>query len=170
MTDDTAVIHIKRSWCSIIPHLMFALLVTALVVYLTINTKSFGVEIPIQILDGEINLTFPLFLLVLGVLLARPIFLLKDTRHILTERHIYTEFGRFSLFRKHSELAFEEMLGVRFEQSLLERILTVGTISVWTASADHPEVVMKGVRRPEVYTKIIRERIDKNLIKRKQQA
>ena len=58
------------------------------------------------------------------------------------------------------------MLGVRFQQNLLERALNVGTVLVWTASADRPEVVMKGVRDPDVITRIIQQRIDEIIMQR----
>lgn len=58
-------------------------------------------------------------------------------------------------------------MGVRISQNLLERVLDVGNILVWTAVADRPEISMHGIGGPQAYAKAIQSKIDQALIARK---
>lgn len=159
-------LRISRSWRSVLPNLIFAFVAAGLVLYFSLEYDFFGFTLDFTFFGKKITAVFPLFLLVLGVLLARPVFLMKDTKHILASHHLYSESGRLSLHRQHVEIAFEKMLGVRFQQNLIERALNVGSVLVWTASADRPEVVLKGIKDPEVITRTIQQRIDEIIMQK----
>lgn len=157
-------LRIKRSWWSVIPNFILAVVAVIVIRHLSqvSSLPSLDIKVPLGGTDWLLHL--PIYLLVGLVLIARPLFLMRDTIHLLGQHHLYSEFGRMSLNREHIEIAFEEMLGVRFRQNLLERILDVGTILIWTASADRPEIVMRGVRDPARVVHIIRDRIDSVII------
>ena len=109
----------------------------------------------------------PVSFLVFAVLLIRPLALLFDASYRLGTHHLYGTTGRISLQRRHSEIAFEDMRGVKCEQGLLSRLLNIGTVLVWTASANAPAITMRGLSSPEHITHMIRERIDRTHIQKR---
>lgn len=157
-------IRIHRSWRSVIPQLLFAFVATSSVLWASIRYDLVGPELPI----GSISLLLPVALLVGLVTFARPLLLLLDCKHELGEHHLYSIKGRCSLRREYVEIPFDEMLGVRSRQTLLERILGTGSILIWTASADHADLILDGIADPERHSQMIGARIDHSAVERKQ--
>lgn len=163
MSDDTSRIprhRLHRSWRSVLPQLIFAFIGAGLVAYVSAYYNVFALEIP------NLHLKLPLFLLVLGVLSIRPLFLMYDCRHLVGQHHLYSTFGLMSWRRNSTEIPFEDIVGVRVYQTIFQRILGVGDIGVWTATGDRPEVTMKGIFRPDKAMKLIRERVDQAIMER----
>lgn len=162
---DTEFPRIKfyRSWLSVLPQLLFAALAAAVVAWATVGTTMYA--LPLR-LFGEQWIALPLFLLILGVLCVRPLILLLDAVHTVGVHHIYSTQGRISWHRHALEIPFEDVLGVRVHQTMLERILNVGTVLVWTATAERPDLQMKGLRNPTNVMHVIRERVDAAIIAR----
>jgi len=165
---ENAETHVRmhRSWRSVLPQLIIGLLIAILVLVISLRFGLFATQINL----GEDTVTLPLFLLILIVLSIRPLLLMFDCRHELGCHHLRSAQGIVSLKKEQVEIPFEDILGVRFTQSILERILNVGTILVWTASAEKPEVSLKGIGDPAYFARIIKDRIDQAKIKRNQKA
>jgi uncharacterized membrane protein YdbT with pleckstrin-like domain len=137
-----------------------AAFVAALAVHLWFEHGWSGAVIPVAVHGAQKNIVLPLSLLVLLILLARPLVLLIDSVYTIGNHHLYAVVGRCSLKKKHIEIPYEDMRGVRFEQSMTQRLLDVGVISVWTATSESAAITMRGIAHPEAVTSMIRERID----------
>lgn len=157
-------IRLRRSWRSVLPEMLLAFAMALLILWLSIKYDSFGLPIPLGSLGLNYTLNLPLYMLVFVVFMARPLFLLYNARHEVGEHHVYSVQGIWSLKRDHVEIPFEDVLGVRYKQSLLERVLNVGNILVWTASAERPEIVMEGIGDPEEGMRLIRARLDETIL------
>lgn len=165
--DNKTHVRLRRSWRSVIPGMLFALLMAILVLWLSIQYDVYGITFPLGFLGLNYNFTFPLYVFVFIVFMARPIFTLYNCRHEIGEHHVYSVQGIWSLKRDHVEIPFEDILGVRYKQTILQRIFDVGDILVWTANADRPEIVMEGIGEPEEGMHIIRSRIDQTILSEK---
>ena len=100
------------------------------------------------------------------VLMSRPVVILFDSVYVVGRHHLYAIRGRLSLRRYLTEIPYEDMRGVRCEQSIVERVLNIGRIVVWTASADRPAVAMRWISAPARVTDLILHLIDRARLKR----
>ncbi len=140
----------------------------AVAIFLQIFLKRLKVDdfgITIDVLGRLINLTFPFGLLILLVLLVRPTVRLLDCIYIVGAHHLYAVTGRLSLRARHVEVPYEDMRGVQFIQNILERILGIGTVIVWTAAADSPAIKMERIGDPQRIARIVARNIDKARMK-----
>lgn len=161
-------IFLHRSWRSIIPRVLVGLALTAIVYYLTREMVNGAPSLNFVFLGQEISLSFPIALLVLLVTLARPVSLLFDCSHEIGCHHLKSTKGLLSFQREQVEIPYEDILGVRVSQNIFERILSVGRILVWTASADRPEISMGGIGSPEIGARLIKDKVDAVLIEHNQ--
>ena len=150
-----------------IPYVLLVFAVAYLIYSFTSRSDAYGLEIPVGFL-GIAELTLPVWLLFLIVGLARPLMLMRDSCHYMSDHHLRSTTGMMSLRREQVNIPFEDILGVRVSQGILERIFNTGTILVWTAFADRPEVKMKGIFRPQHYADMLSARIDDALVNRGQ--
>jgi uncharacterized membrane protein YdbT with pleckstrin-like domain len=105
-----------------------------------------------------------LIALVTGVALflytfTRGIYLMCNFRHEVGPSHLTSAQGLSSLSKDCVAVPLRDILGVRTVQSTMERMLGVGSIVIWTASADRPEIVMQGIARPVRVAALISERV-----------
>ncbi len=163
-TNSEKRVFFHRSWRSLMPHLLLAAVVSAGVAWLSLRYSFFSLAVRVPMGESQMVLELPLFLLVLSVMVIRPLLLKYDDLYEVGEHHVYATSGRFSLHREHYEIPFEDIKGVRVRQSILQRILGVGDIVVWTAIADRAEVVMEGLRHPEIPLRVLRDRIDQAIL------
>lgn len=156
---------IHRSWRSVLPGLLLFIVVS-------IASVPISNEYPILLLDFDLSLfglpyrvSMPILGLISAVLLARPLFLMYDCYHQVRCHHLRTISGRCSLRKNSVEIAYEDLRGVRVQQSLLERILGVGTIMIGTSITDQPKVRLHGIGNPSFYANIIMEFMDRTHFK-----
>ncbi len=98
--------------------------------------------------------------LICAIVLVRPIIMLFDSYLQATPHHVKVCSGRCSLKQKWHEFPYENLLGVEVDQSILDRLLGVGTVYLNTAVRGTPELLVRGVRRPTEIAEIIANRID----------
>lgn len=153
-------VHLHRSWRSVAFALAVGIGLTALVLWSTVQLSLFGPSLSI----GSSNVVLPVFLLIGLVLISRPLLLMWDCKHEITCHHVRSTQGRCSLKRQFVEIPFEEILGVRASQTFLERLFGVGAVLIWTASAEHPDLIMKGIRDPEHYARVIGAKLDRAIL------
>lgn len=158
--DSAGHIHIHRSWRSVILSLVVGLIVTFATFWLSVAYSAFGPEISVS----GMTFTLPVFLLVGIVAVIRPLLLMFDCQHEISCHHVRSTQGRCSLRKQFAEIAYEEILGVRASQNILERLFNVGSILIWTASAEHPDLILHGIKDPEYYARIIGSKIDRSII------
>jgi apolipoprotein N-acyltransferase len=90
--------------------------------------------------------------LALAALLAWKLRTLSSEIRVTSKRLI----DRDGLFRQRtSEVLHRDVRNIRVEQTLWERIRGIGTLAIYTASDDEPEVSMTGVPHPHRVRKVI---------------
>lgn len=157
-------VHVSRSWLSMLPHLFVFFIFGLYSVAYTSDGPASVLRFQLNITGTPYEFVFPIASLLMAVLLARPLFLMYDTSHEIRCHHVRSTSGRCSLAKKTIEIPFEDLLGVRVQQNLLERILHVGTIAVGTASTNHIEINMKGVFNPQKYASMVSKEVDRSRI------
>jgi membrane protein YdbS with pleckstrin-like domain len=140
--------------------ILVAILATGSSVWASMNFSVFSLPIDLPIGNGSVRLGLPISLLVFLVFMARPFVRIYDARHEVGCHHLHSIEGICSIARDEVEVPFIDLKGVRFHQTILERILNVGTVIVWTAFADKPEFELEDVGNPEEICGVIRDRID----------
>jgi uncharacterized membrane protein YdbT with pleckstrin-like domain len=68
------------------------------------------------------------------------------TRYTITDRRLYIRRGLFSRTEQHTTI--DRVQNVEVHQSLLERLLAIGTIDFDTAATDDSAFAFKGIARP----------------------
>lgn len=149
-----------RSWMSILPHLILALLVSLVVFIIAAKFNLRGPTFTIPNGSKDLTITLPVFLIFTLIIIARPLVLLKDCRYEMGMHHLRSVTGLLSLNRVNAEIAYEDLHGVRVSQTPLERILNVGSIVAWTALADNPDITMKGIYNPDQKASQITRKLD----------
>lgn len=157
-------VHVSRSWLSVLPNLFVFFIFGLFSIAYTNEGPASVLRFQLDIAGTPYEFVFPIASLIMAVLLARPLFLMYDTYHEIRCHHVRSTSGRCSLAKKTTEIPFEDLLGVRVQQNLLERILHVGTIAVGTASTNHTEINMKGVFNPQKYANRIGKEVDRSRI------
>lgn len=160
--DQSLPIKLRLSWRFVVPRLIFVSFLILIIVglsfvYSTIDSESLF----------SLTLALPLFFLLFVIFMARPVILLFDCKHEVSFHHVRSTQGICSLKKQFIEIPYEDMLGVRSSQTIMERVLDIGSIIVWTASAEVPDLIMKGIREPEKYTRLIGRKIDGAIIERR---
>lgn len=154
-------LQIHRSWRSVIPHFAAAFAITAAAYWLSAYLSIDRARFDIRLWDQDMTLNLPFFLIFLLVLCARPIFLMRDSRHDIAHNHLRSRSGIFSFRSVGVEVPLQDILGLRVIQSPFERFFNVGTIIAWTASADHPDVEMEGIGKPYEMAARLSDQIEK---------
>jgi uncharacterized membrane protein YdbT with pleckstrin-like domain len=80
----------------------------------------------------------------------------KTTRLIVTEERTILRRGLLS--RQTTEVQHEDVRSVQVNQSLLQRILNVGTVAIGSAGHSGMEVEIGGIVSPQEVAALIRER------------
>ncbi len=152
-------VRIHRSWRSVLPQIVLAIVIGLVVFVISSDTGFCWVTVDFSSLGLGGPFTLHLAPLIVAVLIARPIFLMKDCRHELRCTELRSIHGRVSFRQTRIDITFQDILGARVSQSIPDRLLNVGDIIVWTASAARPEIVMRGIGNPNHYCGLIVHRI-----------
>jgi hypothetical protein len=158
--DLSSTFRIRRSWRSLWLNVVFFYFFLGLSL-LTITNPSLGVPL------GGVGINMPIFLLLALVVIARPFGLMHDTAHIISPHHVRSTTGIISPHQRIIEIAYEDLLGVRVDQTIAGRILNFGDILIGAAESSEQEIVMRGVRDPMKYVAAIGARIDKARVERR---
>lgn len=156
---------IHRSWRSVLPGLLLFALVSLVAVPISNDFPILLLNFDLSTFGLAYQLSMPILGLISAVLLARPLFLMYDCFHEVRCHHLRTISGRCSLRKNRIEIAFEDLRGVRVQQSILERLLGVGTIMIGTSITDTPEVRLHGIANPAYYANLIMEFMDRTHLK-----
>lgn len=157
---------VRRSWRSVFPGLLAFLFVCGIAVPLSRRLPVLLLDWSTEIFGYQLEVHMPIMGLLAAVLLIRPLFLMYDSLYLVTSHHVKATTGRCSLRRIDVEIAYEDVRGVSISQSILQRILSVGNLRIWTALSSSPEMLMRGIGNPKVVADTIRSQIDQNRIER----
>ena len=163
------VVRFKRNWRSVIPQFLLTLIFVFIGIYITKSFPWLSINFPIEISDFKAIIKIPVVLVIFPFLIIRPIVKLFDTYIEITKHHLRIFHGQISLIRNSQEFAFEDLLGVQVSQSILERILGVGTIEVGSKT-QNIQLQMGGIWKPQKYANLIARLIDRaRLVEKSQQ-
>ncbi len=93
-------------------------------------------------------LNLPILTLVPGFFLVKVLIHIYDAKYIIDDAGIEAQIGKMSLNFSQPRIRWEDIRGVKPEQTIWERILDIGTVSVGSAMTQETEIVMKGVASP----------------------
>lgn len=157
------LVRFQRSWRSVLPQLLLAILILVFGLYITAYIDESVLVIPIF---EEFSLRLPIFLLLFLFVLIRPVVQIYDSYCELSEHHLRIVRGRLSIWRRNQEFAFEDLLGVQVSQSIIDRILGVGRIEVGSKTSAI-QISMSGIKNPQLYADHVSRRIDNSRIAEK---
>jgi hypothetical protein len=152
---------IRPSIRGVIPSFLISLIAAGGIYYLRGQSSFRESAAPIQIGSFETSLPLLMTALMFLFLMARPVVLLFDSYYTIGRHHLYAVIGRISINRRLTEVPFEDMRGVRCDQTIIQRLLNIGSVVVWTATVDAPAITMRWVRNPEAVTNELCHRIDR---------
>lgn len=113
--------------------------------------------------DSTIWLHLPLLSLLPGFLLGKVLIYIYDSKYIIDERGVEAQVGLVSLNLRQPRLRYEDIRGVEPNQTLLERILGIGSVLIGSAMTQDVEIVMEGVANPRAIQLLLQGERDKRL-------
>jgi uncharacterized membrane protein YdbT with pleckstrin-like domain len=131
---------------------------------------------PWSIIEGELfkigetsyRMTLPLFWFMPLITIGSAIFRIYNVRYTITARGIEYEKGIIELRIKLIRVWFEDIRTVQKNQTILERLLDIGSIQIGTAATGTLEITLRGLAAPdEVLEMIQRERDNRQKIAQK---
>jgi len=157
---ETETIKVFRSWYSQKKQLLFFLLLSLISVYgswsLPITVPDFCIP---RLFGNGLCLYIPILLIPSAIILSRMLIQVYDSYMEFDRTHMRIVSGVISSSRKQVEIPFESILFVQVDQGVFERLSDLGTISVGRNSHEKSEIVMKGVKHPYLFTRIIKDRM-----------
>lgn len=109
----------------------------------------------ITIGDSTYMLHLPLLVLLPGFLLGKILIYMYDSKYIIDERGVEAQIGLVSLSLRQPRLRYEDIRGVEPNQTLLERILGIGSVLIGSAMTQDVEIIMEGVANPRAIQLLI---------------
>ncbi len=103
----------------------------------------------------RVFLTLPLFTLAPLYILCDLLLKIYDVRYIIDARGIEARVGILSMRQSITRIRFEDIRSVETDQSLVQRLLNVGTVDVATAAVAGIEITMEGISAPHQVREII---------------
>lgn len=151
---------IRPSWRSALPAACLGAALAAALHYFLRQYGAEGIIFSAPLGQSVVEVSLPIWPLIFAIFLIRPLIRLIDSVYVIGSHHLYGISGRCSLRMRHVEVPYEDMRGVRIEQTIIERILNLGTIIVWTAAAESAAISMQRIADPEPVSDQIAHMID----------
>ncbi len=98
--------------------------------------------------DSRVMLTLPLFWLFPAGAALTAIYRVYNVRYCLDTRGIEAKVGVLGPWQKVSRIRFEDVRGVEYQQSVIDRLLNIGSVEIGTAATGEVEIVFQGVEDP----------------------
>ncbi|MCB0358085.1 MAG: hypothetical protein KDD44_00560 [Bdellovibrionales bacterium] len=117
----------------------------------------------ISIGDTTYYLHLPILALVPGFLLGKILIYIYDSKYIIDERGVEAQVGLVSLSLRQPRLRYEDIRGVEPNQTILERLLGIGSVLIGSAMTQDVEIVMEGVANPRAIQLLLQGERDKKL-------
>lgn len=109
----------------------------------------------------------PLILVVAGIVFGGIQYgLLRRTRYVITSEEVYRKEGLIS--QNVTSIRHDRIQNTSCSQSALERALSFGDITIFTAGSDDQEILLTDVPHPQQVTGIITEALDDEVEKNRQ--
>jgi uncharacterized membrane protein YdbT with pleckstrin-like domain len=131
-----------------------------------------GSEIfPNSILSGKLFsignttlfLNLPLLALIPGAMLGKILIYIYNSRYIIDSNGVEAQIGLVSLSLRQPRLRYEDIRGVEPNQTILDRILGIGSVLIGSAMTQDVEIVMRGVADPRAIQLLISSEREKRI-------
>ena len=113
--------------------------------------------------DTIYYLHLPLLVLLPGFILGKILIYIYDSKYIIDERGVEAQIGLVSLSLRQPRLRYEDIRGVEPNQTILERVLGIGSVLIGSAMTQDVEIVMEGVANPRAIQLLIGGERDRRL-------
>ena len=113
--------------------------------------------------DTTYLLSLPYLILIPGAILAKVLWVIYNSKYIVDERGVEAQVGLVSLNLRQPRLRYEDIRGVEPNQTIIERILGIGTVLIGSAMTSEVEISMKGVANPRAIQLLIQGERDRRL-------
>ena len=137
--------HGRESWRTSYPAVMAWLIATIVAAVIAVRVRG---------LWGDVGWTLLVCAFVLGVLVLRKAVKIMSTSYRITTQRLFIRRGILSLTVDQVELLRVD--DVRMRQTLLERVLGIGTVEVDSTAHNDPRVSLRGIAQPAMVTEHIR--------------
>ena len=105
--------------------------------------------------DTTYYLHLPLATLIPGFFLGKVLIYIYDSKYIIDDRGVEAQIGLVSLSLRQPRLRYEDIRGVEPNQTILERVLGIGSVLIGSAMTQDVEIVMEGVANPRAIQLLI---------------
>jgi len=113
--------------------------------------------------ETTIQLSLPYLILIPGALLGKVLWVIYNSKYIVDERGVEAQVGLVSLNLRQPRLRYEDIRGVEPNQTIIERILGIGTVLIGSAMTSEVEIAMRGVANPRAIQLLIQGERDRRL-------
>lgn len=101
----------------------------------------------------------PLVLVPIGLLVIAWAYVVhRSTRYVITSEEVYRKTGLFT--RDVVQIRLDRVQNTACTQSLAERLLSYGDVTIYTAGSDTMNIVLDNVPRPQQVNRVLTERLD----------
>lgn len=102
-----------------------------------------------------VMLHFPVLTLIPGYVLGKILIRVYDAKYIIDEGGVEAQVGLVSFNLRQPRLRWEDIRGSEPQQTIMERVLGIGTVLVGSAMKEDVEIVMSGVANPRAIQLLI---------------
>jgi uncharacterized membrane protein YdbT with pleckstrin-like domain len=158
------------TWRSQVFNIIYFFITSVAVIYISREYATWFI-IPGELFTTSATrymLHLPYLVLVPGFFLVKTLIAIYDAKYIIDETGIEAQVGLVSLSLRQPRLRWEDIRGVEPKQTIWERMLGIGTVSIGSAMTQDTEVVMEGVANPRAIQLLINAEQSKRLLEMKQ--
>lgn len=102
-----------------------------------------------QIGKEMLILSIPIFWLPAAFFLLWALIRIYNVRYSMTAKGLETIVGILAITKRSVKIRYEDIRSVETEQTIIERILNIGTVEVGTSATGGIEIVFEGVDSPQ---------------------
>ncbi len=104
---------------------------------------------------ADLYLHLPLLALVPAFVLSKILINVYDAKYIIDEMGVEAQVGLVSLSLRQPRLRYEDIRGVEPNQTIVERLLGIGSLLIGSAMTQDVEIVMEGIANPRAVQRLI---------------
>lgn len=133
-------------------------------------------EFPGSVITGElfsvggefVYLSLPIFWLVPVAFFMFGLMRIYNVRYCLTSKGLEMTVGILSIRKRSVKIRYEDIRSVETSQTILERLLNIGTVEVGTSATGAIEIVFEGVDSPQEIQALVQKEKGRRATLRKQ--
>lgn len=155
---------IPRVWRSEFFSIIFFMIASVASIYLSEHFPNTLINQKVMLSDNwGLDINFPLLWLIPFFTFLVMVTRIYNVRYSLNATGVEAIEGRISLWQKSALIKYEDIRGIATRQSLFDRILDIGCVTIGTAATGRVEILLEGIASPsEVQDLIRRERDARN--------